>query len=145
MVVVVSDRRWTCETKEDLLVFRLLADLLVDDGVDQEVLSNASDYWPEGFMKLPIYSIVEHVEENNCLVSDSDIWVALKLNHELLKPMQAFLIISNLRNEQRMLQLLQILVLLLNNFLCEILNIFLVLQPIELELFASVNNFWQNS
>jgi len=50
------------------------------------MLTNASNDRPECLLQLPINSIIEHIEQNNGLISDADIAVALKLNEKLLNP-----------------------------------------------------------
>jgi hypothetical protein len=52
----------------------------MDNAIDDKMLANTPDCGPERFEQLPIDTVIEHVEKNNCLVSDSHIRIAKKLH-----------------------------------------------------------------
>ena len=83
MVVVTVDRRWGSETQEDLRIFAVFLILLNDD-VNDKMLADTSNNWPESFLQLPVNTVVEHVEQHDGLVSDTDVTVALELHKNCL-------------------------------------------------------------
>jgi len=68
----------------------------MNNTVDNEMLTNATNGWSECLQQLPIDSIVKHVQQNNRLISDANVWVTLELNQKFFYPIKAFLVIGNL-------------------------------------------------
>jgi hypothetical protein len=67
--------RWSTESKEDLRVLVFIK-FKVNNDIDFEVLTNYSNDWFKSRGKLPINSIIQHVEKNHSLVSYAHLIVA---------------------------------------------------------------------
>ena len=132
MVVVSLDRRWGSQSQENLRV--LWVPLVLHDCIDDKVLANTSHHRSESFLKLPVDAIIKHVEEDDSLVPDSNVTVALKLDKEFLDPVEAILVISDLSNEECSLNLLEVLHLFGGVSLPELLCIFVIHFLVEWEL-----------
>ena len=72
----------------------------MNDDVNTQMLTHTTNYGSESFRDLPVYSVVEHVEEDNDCISDSDIAVTLKLDEKLLNPVECLLVVSNLGHKK---------------------------------------------
>jgi len=81
----------------------------LDNCADCEVLANTPDDWPKCLGQLPIYSIIEHVKKHHSLVPYLNLTIPLKLNEELLDPVQALLVVCNLCYKQRSLNIFEML------------------------------------
>jgi len=64
------------------------------------VLAYAADNWAKWAGQLPVDLVVEHVEEDNGLVSNRDIGVAEELDKELFDPSEGILVVANLSHEE---------------------------------------------
>lgn len=113
-------------------------------GIDDEMLSNAPDDGSEGLGELPVNTIIQHVQENNGLISDWNLTVALELNQKLLNPVKSFLVVGNLSHEKSSLDFLKIFHFLLGLSWSEFINILFVHLFVEWEFFDVDNNFWQS-
>jgi len=134
---------WRCsKSKEDLWIF--LLDAPLNNGLNDEMHSNTSNYRLKSFLKLPVNSIIEHVEQNHCLIPNRNVAISLKLNEKLLDPLQPFFIICNLGNEQCSLDFFKILHFLGNLSLSKLNDVFLVHLLVEWE-FLNVDNDFRKS
>ena len=82
----------------------LLAPL--NNHINNKMLANTPYNWSECLLQLPIDPIIEHVQEHYRLVPNPNIAVALKLYKQLLNPIEAILVISNLSNKKSSLDFL---------------------------------------
>lgn len=98
-------RRRSLQPEKDL-VFKVWHVLSLHGQADLEVLPDAAHDWGKRVGKLPINSIVEHVQDNHGLVSDLDILVAQKLDQDALNPVQLLLVLLDLRYEKSPLKFL---------------------------------------
>jgi len=57
------------------------------------MLADTSNNGSKSFLKLPIYLIVEHVQEDDCLVSYSDVAISHKFDEQLFDKIESFLVI----------------------------------------------------
>ena len=92
--------------------------------VNNEMLSNTPNNRSESLKQLPIDPIIEHIEQHDCLVPYAHIWVPKQLNQQLLNPIEAILVISNLGHKQCPLYFLKILHLLLELPFAEFVDVF---------------------
>ena len=83
--------------------------ILVDETLNDEMLTNRSYRWSECLKQLPIDTIIEHVEQNDGLVTNAHIIIPHKLNKKLFNPVKTFFIICNLCNKKWPLNLLKML------------------------------------
>tara|TARA_B110001450_G_C17576067_1_gene462883 strand:+ start:478 stop:1101 length:624 start_codon:yes stop_codon:yes gene_type:complete len=143
VVVVAIDWRWSSESKENLRVVSMLLVLLNDD-VDDKVLSNTSNDWSKGLLQLPVNSIVEHVEQYYGLISDANVTVSLELDEQLFNPEKTVLVVCDLSNEQGSLDLFKIFHFLGCLSLSELCSIFLIHFLMEWELFDVDNDFGES-
>jgi hypothetical protein len=58
----------------------------------------------EGTGELPVNSIVEHIENNDCLVSHLYVFVAQKLDKNFLDPEKLVFVLLDLRHEEGSLE-----------------------------------------
>ena len=68
-------RRWSGDAEENLVV-KVGAVLPLHGQVHLEVLAHAAHHRLERARKLPVNSVVEHVENNDSLISHLDVLVA---------------------------------------------------------------------
>ena len=106
----------------------------MDDDVEQEVLANAPHNWSVGLLQLPLDSVVEHVHQDNCRVSDRDVTVALELDEQLLDEEEGLLVVGDLSYEEGSLDLLEYRLLLHVTLLGKLFNILVVVLLGEREL-----------
>jgi len=99
VVVIALYRRWCAKTKEDLLVITLVFGFCYYHVYD-EVLADASHYGSESLRKLPVDSIIQHIEQDNCLISHRDLTVSLELDQQFFEPIKPIFIICNLRHKE---------------------------------------------
>ena len=104
------------------------------DNTDNEVLTNASNDGSKCLLQLPINAIIKHIEQDNGLISNANVTIALKLNEKLLNPMKTVLVIGDLCNKQCSLDFLEVLHLLLGVPLSEFMSILVVHLLVEWEL-----------
>jgi len=57
------------------------------------MLADTSNNGSKSFLKLPIYLIVENVQEDDCLVSYSDVAISHKFDEQLFDKIESFLVI----------------------------------------------------
>lgn len=117
--------------------------LSLNDDMDREVLTNTPNNWSEGLLQLPVNSIIEHVEEDDRLISDTDITVSLELDQQFLDPVESVFVICDLSNEKSSLDLLKIFILLLDVSLTKLIDVLLVHCLIEWELTDVDDDFAQ--
>ena len=98
------------------------------------MLTNASNNGPKCLLQLPINTIIKHIEQDNSLISDTNITISLKLNKKLFNPVKTIAIVSNLGNEQCSLDLFKVLHLLLGISLSELVGILMVHLLVEWKL-----------
>ena len=105
-LIDVWDGGGTAQADENLrvLVFRKV---MIHGDVHLEVLADRADHWLVRGGELPVHSIVEHVEEDDNLVSDADLMITEQLYEELLYPLELIFVIRNLSKEQGTLELLK--------------------------------------
>ena len=102
--------------------------------INNKMLANTPYNWSESLLQLPIDSIIKHVQEHNSLVPDPNITIALKLYKELLNPIKAILVISNLSYKKSSLDFLKVLHLLLRVSLAKLGSILVIHLLMEREL-----------
>lgn len=105
------------------------------------MLSNTSHHWPEGLLKLPVNSIIKHVQEYNGLIPDSNITVSLKLDKKFLNPIEAIFVICNLGYKESSLDFLKILHLFRCLSLSKLLCVFVIHLLVEWKLLDIYNDF----
>jgi len=105
-LIDVWDGGGTAQADENLgvLVFRKV---MIHGNVHLEVLADCADHWLVRGGELPVDSIVEHVEEDDNLVSDADLMITEQLHEEFLYPLELSFVIRNLSKEQGTLELLK--------------------------------------
>lgn len=134
---------WRRSTKtKEYLRRRLLR--FVYDALDNEVLPNRSNSRSECLKQLPVNSVIEHIQQNYCLVTNAHVTISKQLNEKFLNPVQSLLIICNLSYKERSLNLFQIFSFLLKLPLSEFIYKFLIALFIEWELFDVDNNLGQS-
>ena len=97
-LVLALNWRWCTESQENLRIHRLW--IFMHKALDDEMLSDTTNRWTEGFQQLPVNAVVEHVEEHNGLITDAHVTVAHELDEKLLDPVQTLSVISNLCNKK---------------------------------------------
>lgn len=105
-LVDVRDGGGTAQADENLrvLVFRKV---MIHGDVYLKVLADCTDHWLMGGGELPVHTIVKHVEEDDNLVSHTDLMITEQLHEELLYPLELTFVIRNLSKEQGTLELLK--------------------------------------
>mmetsp|Transcript_88 Transcript_88/g.171 ORF Transcript_88/g.171 Transcript_88/m.171 type:complete len:266 (+) Transcript_88:3971-4768(+) len=134
VLVVPLDGRGRAQAHEDLEVLARLLVMLLHHHVHDEVLAHAPDDRAEGLLELPVHPVIEHVEEHDGAVPDPDVAVALQLNQQLLYPIEAVSVVSDLGHEERPLDLLHVLHLLDSLPLSELVGVLEVHLLVEGEL-----------
>ena len=80
--------------------------IMADRHFHLEVLADAADDRAERTLHLPIDTIVEHIKQRDCLVTDKDITIAKQLHEHFLDQLERFSIAIDLGDEQTALKLL---------------------------------------
>jgi len=105
-LVDVWDGGGTAQADENLRVL-VFCKVVIHGNVHLEVLADCADHRLVRGGELPVDSIVEHVEEDDNLVSDADLMITEQLHEELLYPLELSFVIRNLSKEQGTLELLK--------------------------------------
>ena len=80
---------------------------MIHRDVHLEVLADRADHWLVRGGELPVHSVIEHVEEDDNLISHADLMITEQLHQELLYPIELIFVVRNLSKEQRTLELLK--------------------------------------